>query len=436
MSELPARRWQFKFVGGPSRKRCRRGGLPAHDRGRTSPASSKAAHPEDKGSSSRNSPQQHHTSCEDTVSNQVTTCLPPLPSAGPSSIVQPRVHGSPDILSGGPNLDSISIPTPESSQWLCDPSAFTRYYLQSPAFSLEGDTTLNIFTPSTNHTTDIFNTYESETPRLGSSFNNAWERLVTRYDEEFCVLPLTYNFDANPFRRDPETIKTSELLLHSVLTCSYKHVARDAGSFFPEAFHHWEQAMRLLAEIEEQTDFTSFEPAVLDSILILMSLDCATSADGPWPYHLQRAHKMLETMEQLHIPNTPRVKAQIGMLVWWDVTLALTRRQGCILSESTIMGQLDSTDGSNPALYNMAGCPKDLFMYMVRLGDYSREFELAFTMKYVEFDMELVLAAEKGIREWSVPQMDDSNLLTDPEEAHELDDLAQQRQDEIHCAEA
>lgn len=100
------------------------------------------------------------------------------------------------------------------------------------------------------------------------------------------------------------------------------------------------------------------------------------------------------------------------------------------------MGQLDSTDGSNPTLYNMAGCPKDLFMYMVRLGDYSREFELAFAMKYVEFDVELVLAAEKGIREWSVPQMDDSNLLTDPEEAHELDGLAQQRQDKIHCAEA
>lgn len=191
MSELPARRWQFKFVGGPSRKRCRRGGLPAHDRGRT-PASRKAAHLEDKGSSSRNSPQQHNASCEYTVNNQVTTCLPPFPSARPSSIVQPRAHGSPDILSGEPNLDSISIPTPESSQWFCDPSAFTGYYLQSPAFSLEGDTTLNIFTPSTNHTTDIFNTYESETPRLGSSFDNAWERLVTR-----CTLSHHPNLERN-----------------------------------------------------------------------------------------------------------------------------------------------------------------------------------------------------------------------------------------------
>lgn len=51
-----------------------------------------------------------------------------------------------------------------------------------------------------------------------------------------------------------------------------------------------------------------------------MTLDCATSARGPWVSHLNRAHKILEAINLLKIPRTPRMQAQIDMLVWYAFT--------------------------------------------------------------------------------------------------------------------
>ena len=75
---------------------------------------------------------------------------------------------------------------------------------------------------------------------------------------------------------------------------------------------------------------------------------------------------------------------------------------------------------------------------MIRLGAYAREFELASTMTCVKFDMEPVLAAEKGIREWSDPQHFSEYPDSTPElsEVDDLGDLAHYKEDLHHCAEA
>lgn len=56
---------------------------------------------------------------------------------------------------------------------------------------------------------------------------------------------------------------------------------------------------------------------------------CATSAHGPWNSHLTRAYTIFEAASGLSATlRVPRARAQIEMLVWWDVTLALTSRKG------------------------------------------------------------------------------------------------------------
>ncbi|KAM0428481.1 hypothetical protein ACHAPT_006841 [Fusarium lateritium] len=264
--------------------------------------------------------------------------------------------------------------------------------------------------------------------------------LLTRYDQEFCVMPLTHDFDANPFRFDAETGRGSQLLLHSILALSYKHINRDTGSCASEAKMHKRKALQMLKDMEGISQASPIEATFLDAVLILMTLDCATSAHGPWTWYLKRAHKMIQATESLNVKKTPRMQARIEMLVWWDVTLALTSRQGCVLSESTIISLFNHDKASNETFYSVSGCPEALFRHMIRLGSYAREFELVTNMTCVKFDMGPVLGVEKEIREWTDPEYGDlpDQIVADtpPTEGCDIGDVAHYKEDLHHCAEA
>ncbi|UKZ96656.1 uncharacterized protein TrAFT101_011434 [Trichoderma asperellum] len=236
---------------------------------------------------------------------------------------------------------------------------------------------------------------------IGSnSLSNTITHLLTRYNQEFCVMPLTNDFEANPFRFDAARCQGSQLLWHSILALSYRHLNRESGIYSEEAKTHKETALQMLRDVESATEDTNLEPTLLDAVLILMTLDCATSAHGPWVWYLQRAHKMIRAAEAFNDQKSARMQAGIEMLVWWDVTLALTTRQGCVLSESTIVNLFKPICSAKPTFYSVSGCPEALFKQMVRLGSYAREFELASTMVCVNFDMNPVLEVEAAIREW------------------------------------
>lgn len=124
----------------------------------------------------------------------------------------------------------------------------------------------------------------------------------------------------------------------------------------------------------------------------------------------------------------------------WDVTLALTSRRGCVLSEATAISLFNPNGTDGTTFYSVSGCPQDLFKYMIRLGAYARELELASTMTCVTFDMEPVLAVEKGIREWSDPKHYDihpqhipRDLLGDDGDPGALEHF---KEDLHHCVEA
>ncbi|KAJ2985170.1 hypothetical protein NUW58_g5678 [Xylaria curta] len=262
------------------------------------------------------------------------------------------------------------------------------------------------------------------------------------YDQEFCVLPLTHDFEANPFRFDPKTGRGSQLLLHCILAISYKHISRGNGRYSREAKTHKKMAFQLLKDAEGNTLGSPLQANQLDALLILMTLDCATSARGPWTWYLQRAFKMIQATESLNVQKTPRIQARIDMLVWWDVTLALITRKGCVMSESTMLSLLNPTGTlADPNFYSVSGCSHELFSLMIRLASYAREYELASTMTYVKFDMDLISDAARKIKEWHNPRLNDytendpaaggsDHGDTDPA------DVLQYREDIYHCAEA
>lgn len=87
--------------------------------------------------------------------------------------------------------------------------------------------------------------------------------------------------------------------------------------------------------------------------------------------------------------------------------------------------------------YGVSGCPEPLFLHMIRLGSYAREFEVASNMTCVKLDMGPVLEVERQIRDWSDPGYENPNLsdlsLTDDGEPG--DDM-HHKEDLHHCAEA
>lgn len=130
------------------------------------------------------------------------------------------------------------------------------------------------------------------------------------------------------------------------------------------------------------------------------------------------------------------------MLVWWDVTLALTSRQGCVLPSSIVRGQVDSPESKASPFFSISGCPEDLFRHMIKLSIYAGEYEATLKMTCVKFDMELVLIVERQIRNWSTtefrgfPDGEKEPVDTPCPDFEDAEESAQYRQDLYHCAEA
>lgn len=86
-------------------------------------------------------------------------------------------------------------------------------------------------------------------------------------------MPLTNDFEANPFRFDAARCQGSQLLWHSILALSYRHLNRESGIYSEEAKTHKETALQMLRDVESATEDTNLEPTLLDAVLILMTLD-------------------------------------------------------------------------------------------------------------------------------------------------------------------
>ena len=86
-------------------------------------------------------------------------------------------------------------------------------------------------------------------------------------------MPLTHDFEANPFRFDPKTGRGSQLLLHCILALSYKHINRETGTCTGEAKTHKKIALQMLKDLDSASDDNRVHATFLEAILSLMTLD-------------------------------------------------------------------------------------------------------------------------------------------------------------------
>ncbi|CAK7209052.1 hypothetical protein SBRCBS47491_000306 [Sporothrix bragantina] len=239
-------------------------------------------------------------------------------------------------------------------------------------------------------------------------------RIFFQYDQEFCILPLTCDFAANPFRYNMQKMHQSSLLRHCILALSYKHVDYDTGACTSEAAAYKRRATQMLQD-EMQSETTGEgqpDASLLDASIVMMTLDRL---------------------------------AQLGLLVWFDVTLALTSRNGCIFPERTILSIFDTPEAppennksaadTSPSeeipaaldFYAISGCPRELFECMVRLATYAREMQISSTLSCVRFDMAPVMRIERRIAKWQSPAFDD------PVKAQDLLDMVMRGRRPLHA---
>ena len=90
-------------------------------------------------------------------------------------------------------------------------------------------------------------------------------------DQEFCIIPLTMDCTANPFRVRQECVQGSQYLLHAVLALSLQHMAKQSQdeTLTQEMQVHRSTATHLYSEALSKSDAL----VLLDTLLILVNLD-------------------------------------------------------------------------------------------------------------------------------------------------------------------
>lgn len=91
-------------------------------------------------------------------------------------------------------------------------------------------------------------------------------------DSELCVLPLTADADVNPFRCH-DTSRGSRLLFHSILALCYQHLHYQSKTCTDEVQQHKNQANNELAVALTKISSPEFDLRLLDSLLVMFTLD-------------------------------------------------------------------------------------------------------------------------------------------------------------------
>ncbi|GKZ23479.1 hypothetical protein AbraIFM66951_008513 [Aspergillus brasiliensis] len=263
------------------------------------------------------------------------------------------------------------------------------------------------------------------------------DSLLDMYDSEFCVLPLTSDIPVNPFRCQRQLPQGSHILFHSILALCCQHLKRLTGSWSAEAEEHRRKAVQLL-EGALQSKQANDQFHLLEPILILFTLDCALSAAGTWTTHLNRAHSLLQACGGPSALTTPRVRSQVGMLLWWDATLALISRQGTVMHRSYLEFLVRWEKQDEWSFFDLTGCPRDLFAHLFFLAELARQSEIAMSMEWLSFNVTPVMDIEQQLIQW---QNDEGSFPRPTEQERDFSDSEMEKQDHeqrdrYHCAEA
>ncbi|KAL5350691.1 hypothetical protein ACLOAV_004260 [Pseudogymnoascus australis] len=288
---------------------------------------------------------------------------------------------------------------------------------------------------------------ETLTELIPSQIGSQHERLFQMCldDKELCVLPLTSDVAFNPFRCRRQVLQGSRLLFHAILALCCQHQNHLTGTWSKEASEHRTKAVELLDSASKSDQVTKIGLHVLEPILVMFTLDCTRSATGPWSRHLMRVRSVLDACGGPLALDNSRVRSQVGMLFWWDATLALISRQGIIIDQSYLDHLMLSQGQDEWSFYDLTGCPGDLFVHLVHLSGLAKQRELAACMDWLTFDLSPVIKIEREIQQWQSSLFADAygpnfdtiveNALDSDAEA-DIEERFHSKQDRYHCAEA
>ncbi|KAI9703095.1 MAG: hypothetical protein M1820_005967 [Bogoriella megaspora] len=258
-----------------------------------------------------------------------------------------------------------------------------------------------------------------------SSLSQKYSSIFARYDQEFCKIPLTPSISdlrINPFRCPTDLESRPAFLVHAVMALAGHHVHSTSTQ------DHRHTALQLLRGSLDKYNSVGNGYSMLDTITILFSLDETQSNLGNWSTHLVGAYNVLEACGGIEAwATSARVKAQVGMLTWWDAILSLVSREDCVFPYAYFEAVLSSQDDRQWDYFGLCGCPKDLVILVMRLARVSAEKRKSASMQYVTFDASAITEIEHALESWyHVPA---ANAFRDEESM-------QQDQDTMHCSEA
>ncbi|KAK9361523.1 fungal-specific transcription factor domain-containing protein [Lipomyces starkeyi] len=257
---------------------------------------------------------------------------------------------------------------------------------------------------------------------LYNSLSQRFRPILDRYNREFCKIPLTSDLRINPFRYrtdlDPEPI----FLVHAVMALAGHHVES------PSTQNHRHAALQLLRESLNTYSNAGDGYSMLDTIIILFSLDETQSALGNWSTHLVGAYGLLEACGGIEgWATSARAEAQIGMLTWWDAITSLVSREDCVFPYAYFEAVLSNHNGREWDFFGLCGCPPSLVKIVMQLARLSAEKRKSSSMRYVTFDTTVISEIEQSLESWH---------HISPATAFQGEECMQQDQDSMHCSEA
>ncbi|KIW23928.1 uncharacterized protein PV07_12089 [Cladophialophora immunda] len=260
------------------------------------------------------------------------------------------------------------------------------------------------------------------------------EPIFERYNNEFCLIPLTLDMPANPFRSRMNALQKSGYLLHAVLALACHHTDHSSLSssgrhqLSETVLNHGQIALQLFRQALNNDNVNQIAASLLDTIITLFSLDEAYSLLGSWTTHLTGAYNVVQLSGGVEAwTRNPRAAVQVALLTWWDAVLSLVNRTPCIFPYEYFESVLACADDRFFTYFGLCGCPRSLVVPLVQLAHLAEEKQKSSSMRWVSFDDSLVLEIEQSLETWSHNPSD--TAFDDEENVHK--DM-----DQIHCSEA
>jgi hypothetical protein len=236
-----------------------------------------------------------------------------------------------------------------------------------------------------------------------SSFADQVAAVLDMYNQEFCVLPLSEDVRCNPFRIDREASENAAFLLHAVLAVASQHLAKKnkSAQMLDQMHAHQGMAVKLFSEAVADTP-----PSVaLDTLLLLITLDATQTASSTFGVHLGGAFTIIESVGiDLVCQHSSRTRAQIAMLIWTDITIALIARKPTRFPDRYLKTLLRYSGEDGWSWMSLNGCSVDLVKIMARLTRLATIFEKVLDMEWASFDHTPVRRIIDELCQWKNPE--------------------------------